>query len=157
MSTTATTVSGDAASLRRRATVLAAAEAAGVADRALEMSVEYAKVREQFGRPIGTFQAIKHRCADMAVRAEVARSAVTYAAVAIEEARDDAPLAVHIAKSLATDAAIGNATDNIQNHGGIGYTWEYDAQLYLKRAKRLRPAFGDADWHYERVARLGGL
>ena len=148
----ATPVGEVAPQLRRWATVLAAAEASGVAERALEMSVEYAKVREQFGRPIGTFQAIKHRCADMAVRAEVARSAVTYAAVAIEEGRDDAPLAVHIAKSLATDAAIGNATDNIQNHGGIGYTWEADAHLYLKRARLLEHVLGTRLEHLDAIA-----
>jgi hypothetical protein len=145
-------VGADAASVRRWATVLAAAEAAGVAERALEMSVEYAKVREQFGRPIGSFQAIKHRCADMAVRAEVARSAVTYAAVAIEEARDDAPLAVHIAKSLATEAAITNAAENIQNHGGIGYTWEADAHLYLKRARLLEHVLGTRLEHLDAIA-----
>jgi alkylation response protein AidB-like acyl-CoA dehydrogenase len=147
-----TTVHGDPGSVRRCATVLAAAEAAGVAERALEMSVAYAKVREQFGRPIGAFQAIKHRCADMAVRAEVARSAVTYAAVAVEEGRDDAPLAVHIAKSLATDAAIANATDNIQNHGGIGYTWEADAHLYLKRARLLEHVLGTRLEHLDAIA-----
>jgi alkylation response protein AidB-like acyl-CoA dehydrogenase len=141
-----------AADVRRWATVLAAAEATGVAERALEMSVEYAKVREQFGRPIGSFQAIKHRCADMAVRTEVARSAVTYAAVAIEEERDDAPLAVHIAKSLATDAAIANTTDNIQNHGGIGYTWEADAHLYLKRARLLEHVLGTRLEHLDAIA-----
>jgi alkylation response protein AidB-like acyl-CoA dehydrogenase len=138
--------------VRRRAAVLAAAEAAGVAERALEMSVAYGKVREQFGRPIGSFQAIKHRCADMAVRAEVARSAVTFAAVALAEGLDDAPLAVHIAKTLATDAAIRNATDNVQNHGGIGYTWEAEPHLYLKRARLLEHVLGTRLEHLDAIA-----
>jgi len=145
-------VSDDAAGVRYAATLLAAAEAAGVAERTLEMSVAYAKVREQFGRPIGSFQAIKHRCADMAVRAEVARSAVTYAAVALEEGRAEATLAVHIAKTLATDAAITNATDNIQNHGGIGYTWEAEPHLYLKRARLLEHVLGTRSEHLDAIA-----
>jgi len=141
-----------AEALRLRAAVLAAAEAAGVAERTLEMSVAYAKVREQFGRPIGSFQAIKHRCADMAVRAEVARSAVTYAAVAVAEDLAEAPLAVHIAKALATDAAIANATDNVQNHGGIGYTWEAEPHLYLKRARLLEHVAGTRMDHLDAIA-----
>lgn len=145
-------VAADAAALRALATVLAAAEAAGVAERTQEMSVEYAKVREQFGRPIGTFQAIKHRCADMAVRAEVARSAVTWAAVALEEGAADAELHVHVAKALATDAAIQNATDNVQNHGGMGYTWESDVHLYLKRARMLEHVFGTRTAHLDAIA-----
>ena len=145
-------VSDDAEAVRRGAALLAAAEAAGVAERTLEMSVAYAKVREQFGRPIGSFQAIKHRCADMAVRTEVARSAVTYAAVALEEGLAEAPLAVHIAKALATDAAIGNATDNIQNHGGIGYTWEAEPHLYLKRARLLEHVLGTRCEHLDAIA-----
>jgi alkylation response protein AidB-like acyl-CoA dehydrogenase len=149
---TAGVLGTDAARVRARGTVLAAAEAAGVAERAVEMSVEYAKVREQFGRPIGSFQAIKHRCADMAVRAEVARSAVTYAAVALEEGATDASMWVHIAKSLATEAAIGNTTDSIQNHGGIGYTWEADPHLYLKRARLLEHVFGTRTEHLDAIA-----
>jgi alkylation response protein AidB-like acyl-CoA dehydrogenase len=145
-------LSGGAERARARGTVLAAAEAAGVAERAVEMSVEYAKVREQFGRPIGSFQAIKHRCADMAVRAEVARSAVTYAAVALDEGAEDAALWVHVAKSLATEAAIANATDSIQNHGGIGYTWEADPHLYLKRARLLEHVFGTRTEHLDAIA-----
>jgi alkylation response protein AidB-like acyl-CoA dehydrogenase len=142
-------LSGDAGALRLVATVLVAAEAAGVAERTLEMSVEYAKVREQFGKPIGTFQAIKHRCADMAVRAEVARSHVTYAAVALQDGEADAPFHVHVAKTLAVDAALQNATDNIQNHGGMGYTWESDAHLYLKRARALEHCFGTRTAHLD--------
>jgi alkylation response protein AidB-like acyl-CoA dehydrogenase len=145
-------VGQDAAGLRRSACVLAAAEAAGVAERAVEMSVGYAKVREQFGRPIGSFQAIKHRCADMAVRAEVARSAVTYASVALAEGAAGAGLAVHTAKALATEAAIANTTDNVQNHGGIGYTWEAEPHLYLKRARLLEHVLGTRVEHLDAIA-----
>jgi alkylation response protein AidB-like acyl-CoA dehydrogenase len=88
----------------------------------------------------------------MAVRAEVARSAVTYAAVAIEEGATDAPLHVHVAKALATDAAIQNATDNVQNHGGMGYTWESDAHLFLKRARMLEHVFGTRSAHLDAIA-----
>jgi len=145
----ASAVPGDAEGLRRVATVLAAAEAVGVAERALEMSVEYGKVRHQFGKPIGSFQAIKHRCADMAVRAEVARSAVTYAAIAVRDGEPDAGFQVHVAKTLATGAALQNATDNVQNHGGMGYTWESDAHLYLKRARILEHTFGSRTAHLD--------
>jgi alkylation response protein AidB-like acyl-CoA dehydrogenase len=142
----------DATTIRLRGTLLAAAESAGVAERAVEMSVEYGKVREQFGKPIGSFQAIKHRCADMAVRAEVARSVVTYAAVALQDGEADAAVHVHIAKALASNAALQNTTDNIQNHGGMGYTWESDAHLYLKRARTLEHCFGSRTAHLDALA-----
>ena len=142
-------VSSQAEGLRQIATVLAAAEAVGVAERGLEMSVEYGKVRHQFGKPIGSFQAIKHRCADMAVRAEVARSAVTYAAIAVRDGEPDADFQVHVAKTLATGAALTNTTDNVQNHGGMGYTWESDAHLYLKRARILEHTFGSRTAHLD--------
>jgi alkylation response protein AidB-like acyl-CoA dehydrogenase len=142
----------DAAGLRRMATVLVAAEAVGVAERTLEMSVEYAKVRQQFGKPIGTFQAIKHRCADMATRTEVARAVVTFAAVAVADGEPGADFHVHSAKALATDAAIENATDNVQNHGGMGYTWESDAHLYLKRARVLEHLCGSRIAHLDALA-----
>jgi len=140
------------ARLRLLATVLAAAEAAGVAECTLETSVEYGKVREQFGKPIGSFQAIKHRCADMAVRAEVARSVVTYAAVVLDEGGSDAGHHVHVAKALATEAALANATDNVQNHGGMGYTWESDAHLFLKRARLLEHCFGSRTEHLDALS-----
>jgi alkylation response protein AidB-like acyl-CoA dehydrogenase len=143
----------DAAALRRTATVLVAAEAVGVAERTLEMSVEFAKVRQQFGKPIGTFQAIKHRCADMATRTEVARAVVVYASVAVGDGEADADFHVHSAKALATDAAIQNATDNVQNHGGMGYTWESDAHLYLKRARVLEHVCGSRIAHLDAIAR----
>jgi alkylation response protein AidB-like acyl-CoA dehydrogenase len=143
---------GTSGRLRATATVLVAAELAGIAERTTELSVAFAKVREQFGRPIGTFQAIKHRCADMAVRAEVARSVVTYAAVALQEDAPDAQLYVHAAKALASDAAIANATDNIQNHGGMGYTWESDAHLFLKRARLGEHVLGTRAAHLDAIA-----
>jgi len=145
-------VSADAAALRRIATVLAAAEAVGVAERTLEMSVEYGKVRQQFGKPIGTFQAIKHRCADMATRTEVARAVVVYASVAVQDGEGDADFHVRSAKALAADAAIQNATDNVQNHGGMGYTWESDAHLYLKRARVLEHVCGSRMTHLDAIA-----
>jgi alkylation response protein AidB-like acyl-CoA dehydrogenase len=148
----AETLPADAAALRAIATVLVAAEAVGVAERTLEMSVEYAKVRQQFGRPIGSFQAVKHRCADMAVRTEVARSLTTYAAVALRDGESGADRHVRAAKALATDAAIANASDNVQNHGGMGFTWESDAHLYLKRAWVLEHAFGTRAEHLDALA-----
>ena len=149
---TADALTADATALRRMATVLVAAEAVGVAERTLEMSVEYAKVRQQFGKPIGTFQAIKHRCADMATRTEVARAVVVFAAVAVESGEADAAFHVHSAKALAADAAIQNATDNVQNHGGMGYTWESDAHLYLKRARVLEHQCGSRMAHLDAIA-----
>jgi len=149
---TAPPLAGDAATLRTLATLLAAAEAVGVAERTLEDSVEYAKVRQQFGRPIGSFQAVKHRSADMAVRVEVARSLTTFAAVALAEGEEAAPRHVAAAKVLATDAALANAADNVQNHGGMGFTWEADAHLYLKRAWLLEHALGTRAAHLDRLA-----
>jgi hypothetical protein len=145
-------LAGDAAPLRTLATLLAAAEAVGVAERTLEDSVAYAKVRQQFGRPIGSFQAVKHRSADMAVRAEVARSLTTFAAVALAEGEETAPRHVAAAKVLATDAALANAADNLQNHGGMGFTWEADAHLYLKRAWLLEHALGTRAAHLDALA-----
>jgi alkylation response protein AidB-like acyl-CoA dehydrogenase len=145
-------LAGDARRWRLEGATLTAAEALGVAERTLELSVEYAKVRRQFGKPIGTFQAIKHRCADMAVRAEVARAMVTYAAVALDEGEEGVARHVAMAKALAGNAALGNATDNIQNHGGMGYTWESDAHLYLKRARLLEHCFGTRTAHLDALA-----
>jgi alkylation response protein AidB-like acyl-CoA dehydrogenase len=135
-------VRADVAALGAIATVLVAAEAVGVAERTLEDSVAYAKIRQQFGRPIGSFQAVKHRCADMAVRTEVARSLTTWAAVALRDGEPDAARHVREAKALAVDAALANAHDNVQNHGGMGFTWEADAHLFLKRAWALERECG---------------
>jgi len=131
-----------AAGLRRTATVLACADAVGGTARTVDMSVEYAKVRHQFGKPIGSFQAVKHRCADMAVRAEVARSATIYATVSVRDAAADVDFQVAVAKVLCANAYLHNAADNVQNHGGMGFTWECDAHLYVKRARAFDTTLG---------------
>jgi alkylation response protein AidB-like acyl-CoA dehydrogenase len=128
--------------LRRAASVLACADAVGGIARTVDMSVEYAKVRQQFGRPIGSFQAVKHRCADMAVRAEVARSATTYATVSVRDQAPDADFQVAVAKILAANAYLQNSADNVQNHGGMGFTWECDAHFYVKRARAFDATLG---------------
>jgi alkylation response protein AidB-like acyl-CoA dehydrogenase len=133
------------------------AEGVGAAEAALRLTAGYAKQRVQFGRPIGTFQAVKHPLAEAYVDTQSFQSLVYYAAWCLDHAHKDLPFAVARAKAYASEALPKLGIDTIQLHGGIGYTWEYDAHLYLKRAKWLRPAFGDADWHYERVATLGGL
>ncbi|HEX9776312.1 MAG TPA: acyl-CoA dehydrogenase family protein [Actinomycetota bacterium] len=137
-----------------RACVLLAAEMLGCAERALELSTEYAKQREQFGRPIGSFQAVKHRLADMLVDVESLRNAVSYAAWAIEREHPDAGLAAATAKATASDATRRVTAGAIQVHGGIGFTWEHDAHLFFKRVKLAANAFGDATFHRERIARL---
>lgn len=132
-------------------------EAAGAAEAALRLTVDYAKQRVQFRRPIGQFQGVKHPLAEIHADVESFRSLAYYAAWCLEEGHPDASLAASRAKAYAAEAFPRTGIDAVGLHGGIGYTWEYDAQLFLKRSKWLRPAFGDADWHYERVARLGGL
>jgi len=137
-----------------RAALAIAADSVGGAERVTEMAVEYAKARTQFGRPIGSFQAVKHRAADMLVDVESLRSAVYYAAWAAEREQPDASLATSMAKAFAADAYRRVAQGGIQIHGGIGFTWEHDMHLYFKRAKSNEAAFGDATFHRERVARL---
>lgn len=139
--------------LLRRAAVGAAAEMLGAARRCLEMSVEYAKVREQFGQPIGSFQAIRHRCAEMLLAVENAHAATYYAAWALDARSEDHEVAASVAKAYVSEAARTVCGDAIQVHGGIGFTWEYDLHLYFKRAKALEPMYGDADWHRERIVR----
>ena len=140
-------------SLLRRAAVCASAEMLGAARRCLDMSVEYAKVREQFGQPIGSFQAIRHRCAEMLLDVENCHSAVYYAAWALEAGAEDAAVAASICKSYVSESARRVCGDSIQVHGGIGFTWEYDLHLYMKRAKALEPLFGDAEFHRELITR----
>ena len=140
-------------SLLRRAAVMSSAEMLGAARRCLDMSVEYAKVREQFGQPIGSFQAIRHRCAEMLLEAENAHAAVYYAAWALTAGAEDAAVASSICKSYVSEAARKVCGDAIQVHGGIGFTWEYDLHLYMKRAKALEPLYGDAEYHRELIAR----
>ncbi|GII78561.1 acyl-CoA dehydrogenase [Sphaerisporangium rufum] len=134
-----------------------ACEQAGAAARALEMTVEYAKVRHQFGVPIGSFQAVQFTCADMLLHLEAARSAAYYAAAAIDRDDEDAPIAAAVAKAVCSDAGMAIAAEMVQIHGGIGYTWEHDAHLYFKRAASSAGLFGDADLYRERVATLAGV
>jgi alkylation response protein AidB-like acyl-CoA dehydrogenase len=136
------------------ASVALAAEMCGGAQRVLDMTVEYAKLRVTFGKPIGSYQGVKHKCADMLVEVENAKSLTYYAAWAIDENAPDASLAVSMAKACASDASRKVSNAGIQLHGGIGMTWEHDLHLYMKRAKASEVAFGDATWHRERVASL---
>ncbi|MEU8200474.1 acyl-CoA dehydrogenase family protein [Streptosporangium sp. NPDC049046] len=134
-----------------------AAEQVGGAQRCLEMSVEYAKVRTQFGRLIGSFQAIKHRCADMLTAVESARSAAHYAMYAAGEDLPELPVVAALAKSYCSEAYTMVAGENIHVHGGIGFTWEHPAHLYFKRAASSALLFGDPDHHRARYADGVGL
>jgi alkylation response protein AidB-like acyl-CoA dehydrogenase len=131
-----------------------AAEALGGAQAALDRTVAYAKERVQFGRAIGSFQAYKHRLADMMIEIEQARSAVYWAACAVDEGSDEAPLALHAAKSFCADTFFMCASNMIQLHGGIGFTWEHDAHLYFKRARSIQTMLGDGNFHREQVATM---
>jgi alkylation response protein AidB-like acyl-CoA dehydrogenase len=144
----------DVRSLLDRAAAGHAAEMLGAADRALTMAVDYAKEREQFGQPIGSFQAVKHRCADMLVDVEGMRSAVYYAAWSIGADHPDASIAASTAKVWCSDAAKRVMASALQVHGGIGFTWEHDLHLYLKRSQLDQISFGDAAFHRDRLARL---
>jgi alkylation response protein AidB-like acyl-CoA dehydrogenase len=129
------------------------AEMCGGAQKVLEMSVEYAKVREQFGKPIGSFQAIQHKCANMLVEVESSKSVTYYAAWAVANDVAEAPLAAAMAKAYCSDAYRHVSGEGIQIHGGIGFTWEHDMHLFFKRAKSSEVTFGDATWNRELVAR----
>jgi alkylation response protein AidB-like acyl-CoA dehydrogenase len=135
-----------------RACVALAAESTGIAQRALEMSVAYAKDRQQFGRPIGAYQAVSHRCAQMLLETENSRSAVYGAAWAADAEPESLPLAASMAKAYASDAGWRVPDMAIQVHGGIGFTWEHDLHFFLKRGRANAASFGDAKWHRERVA-----
>ena len=139
------------------AAIALAAEQLGGAQRALDMAVAYAKVRHQFGRPIGSFQAIKHRCADLLLEVESLRSAVGYAAAAVAEDSSEVPAVAALVKALASETYFHVAAENIQIHGGIGFTWEHDAHLYFKRAKASELFLGDASYHRERLAARIGI
>jgi alkylation response protein AidB-like acyl-CoA dehydrogenase len=139
------------------AKVALAAEQVGGAQRCLDMSVDYAKTRVQFGRPIGSFQAIKHKLADMFVEVESARSASYYAAWAAAHSEDELPSAAAMAKAFCSDAYFHVAAETIQIHGGVGFTWEHDAHLFFKRAKSSETLFGDAAFHRGVVAQQMGL
>jgi alkylation response protein AidB-like acyl-CoA dehydrogenase len=140
-----------------RATVALCAEMCGGAQKVLDMTVEYAKIRQAFGRPIGSYQGVKHRAADMLVDVENSKSITYYAAWALDEGSPEAPLAVSMAKAYVSDAYRRVASAGIQLHGGIGFTWEHDLHLYFKRAKGSEFTFGDATYHRERVAQLVNL
>ena len=137
----------------RLAAVALAAEQVGAAQKCLDMSVDYAKLRMQFGRPIGSFQAIKHKCADMLLEVESARSAAYYAAWAAADGSDALPLLASLAKACCSDAFANAATENIQIHGGIGFTWEHDAHLYYRRAKSTEQFLGSPSEHRDLLAR----
>jgi alkylation response protein AidB-like acyl-CoA dehydrogenase len=155
----ATPVGTDGAGWRVLSTVLdlaavaLAAEQVGGAQRCLDMSVAYAKERVQFGRPIGSFQAIKHKCADVLLEVESARSAAYYAGWCASERSDELPAVAALAKAYCSDAYLHAASENIQIHGGIGFTWDHPAHLYYRRAKSSDLLFGDATYHRELLAR----
>ncbi len=139
------------------AAIALAAEQVGGAQRVLEMSVEYAKVRVQFGRPIGSFQAVKHKCADMLLAVESAKSAAYYAAWAAAEDDEELPVMASLAKAYCSEAYFKAAADNIQIHGGIGFTWDHPAHLYFKRAKSSELILGDPAYHRELLAQRIGI
>mgnify|MGYP001381309075 CR=1 FL=1 len=139
------------------AVVALAAEQVGGAQKVLEMSVQYAKDRVQFGRPIGSFQAIKHKCADMLLEVESAKSAAYYAAWCASELNDELPSVASLAKAYCSEAYFHAAAENIQIHGGIGFTWEHPAHLYFKRAKSSELLFGDPTYHRELLAQRIGI
>ncbi len=139
------------------AAVALAAEQVGGAQRCLDMAVEYAKVRVQFGRPIGSFQAIKHKCADMLLEVESAKSAAYYAGWCAAEMNEELPSVASLAKAYCSEAYFHAAAENIQIHGGIGFTWEHPAHLYFKRAKSSELLFGDPTYHRELLAQRIGI
>jgi alkylation response protein AidB-like acyl-CoA dehydrogenase len=137
-----------------RGAVYACAEMLGGAAHVLDLAVEYAKDRVQFGRPIGSFQAVKHRCADMLVDVEGMRSSTYWAAWCLAADAPDQPVATSTAKIWSADASKRVMASSLQVHGGIGFTWEHDLHLFLKRAQLDQLAFGDAAYHRERLAAL---
>jgi alkylation response protein AidB-like acyl-CoA dehydrogenase len=132
--------------------VMTAADSVGVAQRAMEMAVAYAKDRTQFERPIGTYQAVSHACAQMLLEVEGARSAVLWAAWALDHEPETAPAATNIAKAYASDCGARVTAAALQVHGGIGFTWEHDLHFFLKRAQANAHAYGDARWHRDELA-----
>jgi alkylation response protein AidB-like acyl-CoA dehydrogenase len=139
------------------AAVALAAEQVGGSQEVLEMAVQYAKDRVQFGRPIGSFQAIKHKCADMLLEVESAKSAAYYAGWCASELNDELPSVASLAKAYCSEAYFHAAAENIQIHGGIGFTWEHPAHLYFKRAKSSELLFGDPTYHRELLAQRIGI
>ena len=139
------------------AAVSLAAEQVGGAQFVLEMAVQYAKDRVQFGRPIGSFQAIKHKCADMLLEVESAKSAAYYGLWCAAEMNDELPSVASLAKAYCSEAYFHATAENIQIHGGIGFTWEHPAHLYFKRAKSSELLFGDPTYHREQLAQRIGI
>ena len=139
------------------AAIALAAEQVGGAQRCLDLAVGYAKERVQFGRPIGSFQAIKHKCADMMTAVESSRSAAYYAACVANEGADELSRVASLAKAWCSEAYFRCAADALQIHGGVGFTWEYDVHLHLKRARSMESFLGSPAWHRERVAAEIGL
>ena len=140
-----------------QAAAMSSNEMVGGGQFVLDESVQYAKDRVQFGRPIGSFQAIKHKCADMLLEVESGKSAAYYAAWAAAEDNEELPVAASLAKAYCSDAYFHAAAENIQIHGGIGFTWEHDAHLYFKRAKSSEILLGDATYHRELLAQRIGI
>ncbi|MGV0658184.1 acyl-CoA dehydrogenase family protein [Mycolicibacterium pulveris] len=135
-------------------TVLVCAELVGIGARLLAMTVDYVKNRVQFGRPVGSFQAVKHKCADMRIRVQASTAATYYAAMALDSGRDDVDHAVSVAKAYVSDAVNEVAGEALQLHGGIGFTWEHDLHLYLRRARGNSLLSGDARHHREQLCRM---
>ena len=148
---------GELAPARDRIATALAAELTGVGQRAMDMAVEYARERQQFGRPIGAYQAVSHACAQMLLEVEAARSVTYYAGWAADAEPESLPLAAAMAKAYASDAGYRVSGSALQVHGGIGFTWEHDLHFFLKRAKVDGHLFGGAGEHRDRVAELAGL
>jgi alkylation response protein AidB-like acyl-CoA dehydrogenase len=148
---------GDAGGAWQRIEIALAAELVGVAQRTMEMAVEYAKERQQFGRPIGAYQAVSHRCAQMLLETEGARATTLYASWAADHEPESLPLAASMAKAYAADAGWRVTASALQVHGGIGFTWEHDLHFFLKRARTDGALFASARKHRDRVAELAGL
>jgi alkylation response protein AidB-like acyl-CoA dehydrogenase len=140
-----------------QAAVCLAAECVGGSEKTMDMAVRYAKDRYQFGRPIGSFQAIKHKCADMLLRLESAKSTAYYAAWAAAEDNEELPVAASLAKAYCTESYFANSRENIQIHGGIGFTYEHDCHLYYRRAKTSELLLGDPTYHRELIADKLGI
>jgi len=140
-----------------RATAALSAEMSGAADANLQLAINYAKERVQFGSPIGRYQSVKHPLAEMYQALESFKSLLYYAAWALDERPEEAARYVSMAKARGCECVERIGIDAIQIHGAVGYTWEYDPQLYLKRSKSSRAMYGDADHHYDRIASMGGL
>jgi alkylation response protein AidB-like acyl-CoA dehydrogenase len=150
-------LSGDVAVAMDRIEIALSAELVGVADRAMHLAVDHARTRQQFGRPIGAYQAVSHRCADMLIDVESARSAVLCAAWTADNDPAALPFAASVAKVAAAQGAWRVTTSALQVHGGIGFTWEHDCHLLLRRAAASGRLFGGVDFHLDRVSRLRGL